>query len=116
MPNDRVAHTIGLILRTALLEDEVSRNDRALELERHLRRREEAIRRADVVQEAREVVRLAVVRPAREVSFHERGAFPAHISQRVFGVGGLVAYRRHIPGCCDCTFARRALSAGHVSE
>ena len=67
--------------RAALLEDEVSRNDRALELKRHLRRREEALRRADVVQEAREVVRLAVVRPAREVGLHERGACSARGGQ-----------------------------------
>ena len=52
MPDDRVAHAVRLILRAALLEDEIARNDRALKFERHLCRGEETLCRTDVVQEA----------------------------------------------------------------
>ena len=52
MPDDSVAYTVSLGLGASELQDEVARDDGALELERHVRRREELLRRADVVQQA----------------------------------------------------------------
>ena len=78
MPDDRIAHTVRLILRAPLQEDEVTRDDRALELERHVRRREEPLCRPNVVQQARQRIclhrrRVLVELPLREVRFHECG-------------------------------------------
>lgn len=72
VPDDRVAHAVRRRLGPAQREDEVARDDRALELERQVRRREELLRGADVVHEARERVRLhdawgLAVLPLREV-------------------------------------------------
>lgn len=74
MPYNRLADGVRLVLRRAVREEELPRDDGALELEAHLRRREEGVGGADVVQEAREVVRLGVVRPGREVRADESGA------------------------------------------
>ena len=58
MPDNRIANAVRLHLRPSKLEDQVSRNDRALELERHVRRRQELLRRPDVVQQAGQRIRL----------------------------------------------------------
>lgn len=77
--DDGVAHAIRLALGASQSEDEVARDDRALELERHVRRREEPLCRPNVVQQARQRVRLhrrrvLVELPLREVRFHECGS------------------------------------------
>lgn len=68
-----LADGIGKVFLSAMLQDKFARDDAALELERHLCRREEAVRRADIVEQAAQVVRLVVVPPLREVRADERG-------------------------------------------
>ena len=79
VPDDSVANAVRFRLRSPKLQDEIARDDGALELERHVRRREELLRRPDVVHQAGERVRLdrgrgLGVLPFREVRLHERRA------------------------------------------
>lgn len=74
MPNNSLTNPVRLIFNSAILQYDTPRNDRALELERHLRCREERISRPDIMQQTRKVVRLGVVRPLREVRLDECGA------------------------------------------
>lgn len=49
MPHNRLAYAIRLFFDPTVLQQQLSRHDRALELEAHLCRREERIGCADVV-------------------------------------------------------------------
>lgn len=75
MAHDGVADTVGLVFDAAKLENEVPRNDGSLKLERHLGRRQELVRRADVVQQTREIPRFVVVIPLGKMGLDNRGSY-----------------------------------------
>ena len=79
MPDDSIAHAIRLSLWASKLEDQVARYNSALEFKRQVCRRKELLCSADVVQQARQSVRLdrrrvLVKLPLWKMRLHECGA------------------------------------------
>jgi hypothetical protein len=74
MSDDGITHAIGLIFDSSKAQDKIPGNYRPFELEGHLRGREVLLCRPDIVQEARKVICLVVIRPGREMCLHKRCA------------------------------------------
>lgn len=74
MSDNRVADAVCLVLWPVVLQYKVTRDYSTLELERHARRRQEAVGSTDIMQETRKIVRLRVVLPGREVGLDQCGA------------------------------------------
>lgn len=74
MPHNRLTHPIRLIFLCTIFQQNLSRDNRALELEAHLCRCKEGIGCTDIMEKTRQIVRFRVVCccPRRKMCAYER--------------------------------------------